>query len=589
MTLPQYKLARELEEHLGDPFDARSTFSFKSAVELDEAEVFPEQAFGMLNDWGLHRRYVPVELGGEPASYEGLLHLLRVVARRDLTAAIAHGGTYLGAIPVWMAGSAAQQSKLADIVLDGGQVALGLTEQGHGSDLLAGDVAARRGAAADGLHGKKWLIGNATRSRAVTVFARTDERGGPKGFSLLLLDKADCGGGTCRPLPRVKTHGLRGADISGIEFQGCRLAPDAFVGEAGRGLEIVLNALQVTRTLCAAFSLGAADTALRITLDFAAQRRLYNSTVAEIPYPRELLLECFLDLLICECAAASGARALHAAPEQMSVWSAVVKTFVPLTVERMMQTLSVVLGARFYLREGYCHGLFQKILRDNAVVSLFDGSTAVNFEGIALQLHGRLREERPDASAEFARRSMGIIFDLAAPLPACRFDAFDMMCRGADPVIASLPTLGDELPAACADCPEPVRDALRHLLRALREKVAWLRAEVAAGKGRERPGARPSAGQFRLAQDYAGLHAAASCLHLWTRSRRHLDPFLREGVWLILCLRRLLGRDAPKADDSTLSDWRALVTGEMLRLHRENRLLSLVPFALSRRGAAPPL
>lgn len=588
MVLPQYKLARELEEHLGDPFDARNAVSFESAVKLDELEVYPEEACAALNEWGLSRFYVPVELGGEPASCEEVLHLLRVVARRDLTTAIAHAGTYLGALPVWMEGGPAQQERLAGLVLGGGQVALGLSERAHGSDLLASDVSLRRAVTGDRLSGKKWLIGNATRSRAITVFARTEDGGGPKGFSLLLHDKDGCRGGTCRPLPRVKTHGLRGADISGFEFEDCAVGADDFVGEAGRGLEILLNALQVTRTVCAAFSLGAADTALRVTLDFASHRRLYNSTVVEIPYPRALLLECFLDLLVCECAAVCGARALHAAPEQMSVWSAVVKTFVPLTAEQLIQRLSVVLGARFYLREGHCHGVFQKLLRDNAIVGLFDGSTAVNFESIALQLPHRLREGRPGAAENSARQSMRAIFDLAAPLPACRFDAFDMMCRGADPVLASLVELADEMPAVCADCPEPTREALRQLLRALREQVARLRSATAASKSQARPGGRPSAEQFRLAQAYGTVHTAACCLQLWMHSRRHLEPFFREGVWLVLCLRRLLGEDALRIDDATLLGWENSAAEEMVRLHRENRLFSLAPFELARRRTASP-
>ena len=45
-------------------------------------------------------------------------------------------------------------------------------------------------------------------------------------------------------------------------------------------------------------------------------------------------------------------RAIHVAPEQLSVWSAVVKYSVPTTIEAAITSLARVLGGRHYLREG---------------------------------------------------------------------------------------------------------------------------------------------------------------------------------------------------------------------------------------------
>ena len=583
MTMVQKTQALELEDYLGDPFDSRNVFSFRTAVEMDELEAYPEAACDMLNDWGLPAYYVPAKLGGKFTSFEQVLNLMRVVARRDLTAAIAHGKTYLGAVAVWMAASVEQQSKLARIILDRGQVSLGLTEQGHGSDLMASDVEVRHEGEKYRLYGRKWLINNATRSRALTVFTRTDPQGGPRGFSLLLVDKAEIDRRQYSLVPKIKTHGIRGADISGIQFSGCSISPDAFIGKIGSGLDITLKALQVTRTMCSALSLGAADTALRITLDFAQQRRIYNNTVVDIPYPRQLLLESFLDLLVCDCTAVGGARALHVAPEQMSVWSAVVKNFVPVTVETLIQQLSRVLGARFYLREDHCAGMFQKIVRDNAIVSLFDGSTAVNLEMIALQLRRRLRENPDTNTRETPEDKLSTIFNIAEPLPEFIYEAFDLSCPGADPVFSTLSRINNQLEAFWAAAPDGVANALKSLVTELQGAVSALRTEVEAAWKSNALGTRPSARLFRLAQRYSTLHAAASCLHLWTRSREHLDPFFSDGIWLILALRRLLGSSAIVTDDATVAKWEGQVFDELLKLHRDNRLFAVTTLALSPR------
>src|SRR5205807_7571523 len=134
------------------------------------------------------------EWGGKLASIEEAAALQRMISRRDLTTAIALGQSFLGSVAVWLAGSTKQRQRLAQILRGGGLTALALTEEEHGSDLLAAEVSAPP------LSGRKWLINNATRAEALTVFARTDPQGGLTGFSLFLLDKAALAAGSWTPL-----------------------------------------------------------------------------------------------------------------------------------------------------------------------------------------------------------------------------------------------------------------------------------------------------------------------------------------------------------------------------------------------------
>ena len=102
-------------------------------------------------------------------------------------------------------------------------------------------------------------------------------------------------------------------------------------------------------------------------------------------------------------------------PEQSSLWASIVKYFVPTTIETMIQNLSVVLGARYYMREEHECGTFQRILRDAAVVSLFDGSTVVNLHALMLQFRhlARRRGVRGDQGSR-----LGQIFDMNTTVPA---------------------------------------------------------------------------------------------------------------------------------------------------------------------------
>jgi alkylation response protein AidB-like acyl-CoA dehydrogenase len=529
--------AEALERYLGDPRAPASRISFEEAHDLDEREAFPERAVDALNAWGLQRFYVPEASGGALRSFEVLAALIRTVARRDVTATVAHAKTFLGAATTWVAGTAAQREALGAAVSRGAVVSLGLTEEAHGGDLFATGTTATPAPAGYLLSGEKWLINNATRCEAITVLARTDPRGGPRGCSLFLVWKRDAPGHA--PLPKIRTHGIRGADIGGIRFTECPVPASARIGDEGHGLEIMMKAFQMMRVLVPSISLGALDTGLRHVLAFARDRRIGVSSVAEIPHARRILTEAFVELLAADAIVRSGARSIHVAPERLPIASAVVKYLVPVRADAALHRLAVVLGARHYLRAAP----FEKLLRDHAVVALFDGSTVVNLNALGQELPRVARERsRSPPGAQDLRDRLAALYDLRRPLPAFRPDRLDLVSRGADDVVPSVAMARawlDELPEGAVE--PDVRATLRGLAAHLDAELASC---VEGFRTRERSSSQ-SPEAFASAERYARLHGAAACLQVWLHTRTGLDAFFGRAEWLALALFQLLGEGAP--------------------------------------------
>jgi alkylation response protein AidB-like acyl-CoA dehydrogenase len=439
----------ELEARLGDPHDPASATGFAQSLEADEREVFPEAGFAALCELDYLANLVPEAEGGRLGSFDMLLALGRSVARRDLSLAIATGQCLLGALPVWIAGSAAQRRRLAELLRTGHSGGLALTEEEHGSDLAASEVRAERRGERYLLRGTKWCINNATRGAYLGVLARTAEQGGSRGFSILLVDKAELAGKGLAPYRKLRTHGIRGADISGMSFLDAELPATALVGKEGHGLDLTFKTMQVSRTLCCAFSLGAADTALRMALEFAEGRSLYGSTAYALPSVCEGLRRAFVALLVADLLADVSTRALSLMPEQMSVYSAAAKVLVPALCDEVIETAAVVLGARHYLREGR-HAAFQKLRRDAAVVPLFDGSSAVNrsiLAGQLARLSAARSEERALRGVEQGERARAAA-RLAEPAGAFAWDALKTSNRGRDDLLGGLEDSLSKLDAA---------------------------------------------------------------------------------------------------------------------------------------------
>ncbi len=125
-------------------------------------------------------------------------------------------------------------------------------------------------------------------------------------------------------------------------------------------------------------------------------------------------MDAFLDILICDCETIPAARGFHIIPEQFSVWASVVKYFVTVRLEEMVNSVYVVLGSRFYMREEHEFGIFQKLLRDNSIISMFDGSSIVNLHALILQLRPltKYRAKRNSRTMSALKTRLEAIFSL---------------------------------------------------------------------------------------------------------------------------------------------------------------------------------
>ncbi|KAA2257573.1 acyl-CoA dehydrogenase family protein [Solihabitans fulvus] len=570
-----YELAAEFDRRLGDPSDAGRLFSHARCAALDDREEFPQEICRELDVLGLPAHYVPTEHGGTLRSYEEAVQLMRAVARRDLTVAIAHGKTFLGAVSVWVGGDRDQADALGAEIAGGTIVSWGLTEREHGSDLLAGEVLAERVADGYRVSGEKWLINNGTRGHLVCLLARTARDAGPRSFGILLVDKRKLDPASYRTLPAERLHGIRGADISGIAFADAAVPGTALVGPEGGGVEIVLKSLQLTRTLCASLSLGAADHALRLGTDYALRRENYGSLLIDLPQSRRLLALSYADLLLAEAVTVVASRGIHALTGELGVISAATKFFVPNLVEQAVKRLAKLMGSRALLvGDTHEHGRFQKVQRDHRIVGIFDGNSVVNLHSLVNQfplLAKSYRRGTVDAAGLTAATT------LTDPLPEFDRDRLTLLARGGCSVVQALPAGVAELTALVARGEVP--ESLERTAIGLKLAADELLAAIAA----QRPAAVDvPAEAFDLAERYTACFAAAAAIQLWLRNRATVvdgpaGALWRSGLWLEAALTRLLGRLRPARPDGTDDVFERLVE-PLVAQHEAGQLLSLLPY-----------
>ena len=157
---------------------------------------------------------------------------------------------------------------------------IALTEPDCGSDLQAIRTHARRDGGHYVVNGAKTWITNSAEGQILAVLVKTDPRAQPphKGMSLLLIEK----GPGFKVVRKLDKLGYRGIDTAELLFEDCRVPATNLIGTAeGRGLQQVLNGLELGRINVAARGAGLARACLEESLRYAQQRRTFGRPIAE--------------------------------------------------------------------------------------------------------------------------------------------------------------------------------------------------------------------------------------------------------------------------------------------------------------------
>lgn len=559
----------ELERRFGQPWDPANPVGFAEIVAADERAEMLAAGEDLLADYGLNAEFVPVSDGGRFDRLDQLIEVMKTVYRRDPCLGLGYGfSSFIASVNVWAAGDAAQRAVVADTLLGNGRISVAYHELLHGNDFTGVEFAATPIRTGLCLNGGKQVIANIGRADALVLFARTSDAPGSRSHSQILVDMSAVPPDRAHYLPRFRTVGMRGVQLGGIQLRDHVVAASDVIGALGRGVETALRSFQLTRTALPAISVALLDTGLRTTVRHCLSRNLYGRPVTDLPLTRSVLVDAFVDELICDCFSTVVARAVHLLPGECSGYAAALKYHVPGRLTEAMYQLSVVLGAQFYLREGP-HAIFGKQLRDLAPSVFAHIARAACQATMLPQLPVLARRSWASATAPPAA-----LFDLSAPLPPLRFDQLSLTAAGRD-------SIGPALAATTAAVEDRHRDVAR-LANGFVEELGRLR-ETCAGLPPAELAMTAGAESYALTARYATVLAASACLNIWAHNQNHPDAFLRDPAWLVAALGRLAGR--PRN-----ADVEGHLYAELLARYRDDRTFDIAgrPIGRSAGTAAEP-
>ena len=353
-----------------------------NAVEWDRTGHFPVAEMRQAAALGMAALYVREESGGS-----GLTRLDAAVVFEAPSTGCPTVAAFLSIhnMVAWMIdrfGSDAQRAEwLPSLVTMERIASYALTEPGSGSDAVALRTRARRDNEGYVLDGAKQFISGAGTSDLYLTMVRTGGDGADGVSALLVpLDTPGLSFGA-----EERKMGWKAQPTRTMQFELARVPAAALLGAEGQGFRFAMAGLDGGRLNIAACSLGGAQRALDIALDYVRDRRAFGRAVADFQATQFRLADMATELEACRALLWRACAKLDARAPDATAFCAMAKRFVTDTGHRVADEALQLLGGYGYLAD---YGI-EKLVRDLRVHRILEGTNEIMRVIVARQMLGR--------------------------------------------------------------------------------------------------------------------------------------------------------------------------------------------------------
>ncbi|MEE4353968.1 MAG: acyl-CoA dehydrogenase family protein [Desulfatiglans sp.] len=339
--------------------------------EMEETNHVPQDIlFPKFREKGLFGLIIPEEYGGLGLTTVQYLPILAELSKvSGAIRALIHVHLTAARAIVYFGREEQKKELLPSIATGDLSVAFAITEADSGSGLDCKTTGVRDG---DNfiLNGEKHLITNADFTKLFMVACYTKPRElGRDAMSALLVD-LDTPGFTNEAMPHLM--GCKGLGHGILTFKDCVVPVKNVLGEEGQGLPIFLGELEASRVFVAASSLGTAERALELSLDYAKQRVTFGKPIASRESIRTLLADMAMDIYGLRLMLEDVARKIDEGKE-CPLEASIAKTHGLETVCRVTDKAMLVHGGRSYLQSFP----IERLVREGRLNVLEEGTPSI--------------------------------------------------------------------------------------------------------------------------------------------------------------------------------------------------------------------
>jgi alkylation response protein AidB-like acyl-CoA dehydrogenase len=346
---------------------------------MDDEQQFAAGLVKQIADLGLLGIEVPEELGGSGGSFFDAVLAIEAISTVDPAVAVlvdVHNTLVVNALRRWA--MPVQQTHWLPKLAAGTVGAYALSEAGSGSDAFGLQTRAEKVEGGFRLNGRKLWISNAREAGLFIVFATLDPAAGYKGITAFLVEKGTPGFSVGRKEDKL---GIRASSTCELVFDGCEVAEENLLGEAGKGYKIAIETLNEGRIGIGAQMLGLAEGAWGHAARYAKERRQFGKPISEFQAVQFTLAEMAMEIEAAKLMVYNAARLKDAGKPYVRE-AAMTKLFASQVAERVASQCVEVFGGNGFVRDYPA----EKYYRDAKVGKIYEGTSNMQLMTIAKQV-----------------------------------------------------------------------------------------------------------------------------------------------------------------------------------------------------------
>jgi len=340
-------------------------------VEADDA--VPDDIVAEMRELGLFGLTIPEQYGGLGLNVKEEAGVVFELGRTSLAFRSVIGTTVgIGSQGIVIDGTEKQKREWLPRLASGEAIAsFALTEPDAGSDAASISTTATLAGDHYRLNGTKRYITNAPRAGMFTVMARSEvNTRGAAGISAFIVAADTPGIVLGKP---DKKMGQRGAVISDVIFDDCRVPADAIIGGVpGRGFKTAMKVLDRGRIHISALACGMADRLLEESVQYAIERRQFGRAIGEFQLIQGMLADSRTELYAAQTMVADVARRYDLG-EKVSEEVACTKYFSTEALGRIADRAVQIHGGAGYMNATKV----ERFYRDVRVLRIYEGTSQI--------------------------------------------------------------------------------------------------------------------------------------------------------------------------------------------------------------------
>lgn len=268
----------DLLRHQVSDFAAREIAPL--AARIDVENNFPNDLWPKLGSLGVLGVTVSEDYGGANLGYLEHVLAMEEISRASASVGLSYGAhSNLCVNQICRNGDESQKRRYLPRLVSGEQVgALAMSEPGAGSDVANMSLRAEKRGDRYILNGSKMWVTNGPDANVVIVYAKTRPSLGPHGITAFIVEKGFPGFGVAQKLDKL---GMRGSNTSELTFQNCLVPVENVLGEAERGVNVLMSGLDYERTILAGGPVGIMQACLDIVLPYVHERKQFGQPIGE--------------------------------------------------------------------------------------------------------------------------------------------------------------------------------------------------------------------------------------------------------------------------------------------------------------------